>query len=108
MVVDKVTPLPVIVAQAAIDEAQALREKDKEGAQKLLTVAKNELERAKHLAYAGKDPEYLALNKSISDLESQLKGNQDTASAFSTLKEKLGWFFNRQSETQMKAQIASL
>jgi hypothetical protein len=98
VVVDHVTPLPLVAAQAEINEAQATHEKDKDGAQKLLDMAKSELERAKELGYAGNDPEYAALDKSISDLESQLKGGGDTASAFSALKEKVGAFFKRLSE----------
>lgn len=100
VIIDEVTPLPVAVAQTAISEAQGLRDKDKNKAQQLLTVAKNELERAKELGYAGKDPEYASLNTSISDIEKQLKDNSDTGSAFSKLMDKVTAFFNRQSETK--------
>ena len=98
--IDRVSPLPLILAQTDIDEAQALREKDKDKAQQLLTSARNELERAKELGYAGNDPEYAALDKTIIDLEKQLKGNEDTASFFSSLKEKMASFFKRQSESK--------
>jgi hypothetical protein len=103
VIVDEVTPLPVAVARTAISEAQGTRNKDKNKAQELLAVAKNELERAKELGYAGKDPEYASLNKSISDLEKQLKGNSDTGLAFSKLIDKVTAFFNRQSETKKPA-----
>ena len=107
VVTDHATPLPLVVASAAIDAAQLERDQDKDHAQKLLALAKVELDRAKGLGYAGKDPEYLALNNQISDLEKQLKGKQDTASAFTKLKEKVASFFKRQSESEKGAQVAS-
>jgi hypothetical protein len=107
IVTDHATPLPLVVAAAAIDAAQVERDQNKDQAQKLLALAKLELDRAKGLGYAGKDPEYLALNNAISDLEKQIKGNQDTASAFTRLKEKVASFFKRQSETEKRAQVAS-
>ncbi|HEV8712418.1 MAG TPA: hypothetical protein VGX03_06260 [Candidatus Binatia bacterium] len=36
--VDRATPLPVVAAQTAIDEAQALRDQDKDRAQQLLAA----------------------------------------------------------------------
>ena len=99
-VIDQVTPLPIAVAQAAIDAAQQLRDKDKDGAQKHLTLARTELERAKELGYSGKDPEYADLDKSIRDLEKQLKGSGDTGSLFANLKEKIASFFARASQTK--------
>jgi hypothetical protein len=65
--------------------------------QRLLATAKNEIERAKELGYAGNDPEYAALDKTISDLETQLNSDEDTASVFSRLQEKVASFFKRQS-----------
>ncbi|MDB6024898.1 MAG: hypothetical protein JWM68_1121 [Verrucomicrobiales bacterium] len=102
VIIDRVTPLPLALAQTAINDAQSKREKDKDGAQKLLAYAKYEVERAKELGYAGKDSEYASLNKSISELEKQLKGNENTASAFTRLKEKVAAFFKRQSESEKK------
>jgi hypothetical protein len=40
------------------------------------------------------------LDKTIIDLEKQLKGNEDTASFFSSLKEKMASFFKRQTESK--------
>jgi hypothetical protein len=97
---DKVTPIPIVLAKDAINQAQAQRDKDKQGALKLLETAKNELERSKQLGYAGRDPDYTALNDNISNLEKQLNGNQDTASVFVTLKEKLASFLNKQQTEQ--------
>ena len=97
---DKVTPIPIVLAKDAINQAQAQRDKDKQGALKLLETAKNELERSKQLGYVGRDPEYTALNDNISNLEKQLNGNQDTASVFAMLKEKLASFLNKQQSEQ--------
>jgi hypothetical protein len=99
-VTDQATPLPLLLTRAAIDVAQSLREKDKNAAQTHLATARYELERAKELGYAAKDPEYTALNKSIADLEKQVKGNGDTQPAFERLKERVATFFKRQSETK--------
>jgi hypothetical protein len=103
VVIDRVKPLPLVLAQIDIDEAQAVRDKDKNQAQKLLAEARNELARARELGYAGNDPEYTALNKTIDDLESQLKGNQDTASGFSKLKEEVAAFLKKISDRVRRA-----
>jgi len=95
--VDRSDPLPLILASKAIADAQNLRDKNKDMALNLLADAQRQLERAKELGYAGKDPEYTALNKSISDLEKQIKGNGETLQAFSNLKQRLEAFFRRQS-----------
>lgn len=99
-VIDQATPLPLLLTRVSIDEAQSLREKDKNAAQIHLATARHELERAKELGYAAKDPEYTALNKSIADLEKQVKGDGDTQPAFERLKERVATFFKRQSETK--------
>lgn len=106
-VIDRVTPLPLVTADVAIAEAQAQKDKDKDGAKQLLAVAKQELARAKELGYAGKDPEYAALNDAISDVEKQINGNQNSDSAFSRLKERVASFFHRQSESKKGSEVAS-
>ena len=103
--IDHVTPLPIALAQAAINEAQALRDKDKAKARQLLALARNELNRAKELGYAGKDPTYSAIDKSIANIENQLKGNEDTASTFAKLKESVSNFFNKFSDTRRPARV---
>jgi hypothetical protein len=102
VVVDRVTPLPLVLAQTAINDAQALRDRDKDAAMKLLATARLELERAKELGYSGNDPEYSALNQAISDLEAQIKGKGDTASAFAKLKERVEAFFKRLSGSERR------
>jgi hypothetical protein len=98
VVVDRVTPLPLVLARDAINQAQEKSKQDKQAAQALLGTAKNEIERARELGYTGKDQEYAALNDQISTLERRLKGKEDTLAAFSKLKDKLGAFLRRQSQ----------
>jgi len=106
-VIDHVTPLPIAAAQVAITEAQSKAQQDKEQAKRLLGVARQELRRAKELGYAGRDPEYAALEQSLDEVERQLDGDQDSRSAFARLKDKVTSFFKRQSETEKKAEVAS-
>jgi hypothetical protein len=98
VVVDRVTPLPLLLARDAITQAQAKSQQDKKAAQGLLETAKFQVERARELGYAGKDQEYAALNDQISTLEKQLKGNGDLTAAFSKLKDKMAAFLRHQSE----------
>jgi len=103
VVIDRVTPLPVSLAQIAVDEAQKTSQQDKERALQYIAVAKQQLERAKALGYAGNDPEYLALNEAATEVERQLRGDEDSGGAFARLKEKIASFFSRQSEAEKKA-----
>ena len=98
--VDKVTPIPLVVAREAINEAQTEGKQDKDKGETLLQVAKTELQRARELGYAGKDQEYTALNNEISNLEKQLSSNGDTNSLYARLKERLSSFLHRQSQQQ--------
>ncbi len=98
--IDKVTPIPLILARQAIEEAEAQRDKDREAALRLLNFARNQLNRARELAYAGKDPGYKELNDELSNIEKQLKGKDDTSSLFSKLRQKMSAFLKRQSERE--------
>jgi hypothetical protein len=100
--VDHVTPLPLLLAREALDQAQAQVEEDKTAALELLDKAKDELQRSRELGYAGRDPEYPALKEAISKLEKQLKADEVTAPLFAKLKERLSAFLNRQSELERK------
>lgn len=102
--VDRVTPIPLLLARAGVNGAQVTAQKDKASAQKLLEAARNELVRARLLGYAGKDPEYTALNNDISNLEKQLKGQGEVASMFTSLKDKLASFIKRHSEKKQTGQ----
>jgi hypothetical protein len=102
VVVDRVTPIPLILARAAVTAAQAERDKDKTTAQTLLETAKKEIDRSKELGYAGNDPVYASLNNDISNLEKQLKGSNDTGSVFASLREKLNSFLKQQSQQERR------
>ena len=102
VVVDHVTPLPLLLARAAIDQARDQSQKDKVMAQALLKTAKKELQRSKDLGYAGEDPEYAALNSDISNLEKQVKGNEDATSVFAKLEDRFSTFLKRQSERERR------
>ncbi|HEY4050049.1 MAG TPA: YfdX family protein [Acidobacteriaceae bacterium] len=96
--VDQVTPIPILVAQEAINKVQTRTQEDKNAAREILEAAQLELDRAKALGYAGQDPEYAALKNDISNLKKQLKGNEDTSSGFSKLKARLDAFLKRHSD----------
>jgi hypothetical protein len=105
VIVDRITPLPLVLAQTAIEQAQAERDRDKAAAQRDLAFAREELERARLLGYAGKDPEYDTLNREISDLERQLRGRgtENTTSAFARLKDRIAGFFKRHAGNENRA-----
>jgi hypothetical protein len=105
--VDQVTPLPLLFAREAIREAESLRDKDKEGARRILGMAQDELDRALALGYAGKDPDYQKLRDEISQLEKQLKTPEDTTSLFTRLRERLAGLVKRQSDKQHRGQAPS-
>ena len=102
LVVDRVTPLPLVITREAINVAKAQSQTDKAIAQTLVETAKNEVERSKELGYAPKAPEYQALNSDISSLEKQLKGNSDAGSMFAKLEDKLSAFVKRQSQQERR------
>jgi hypothetical protein len=97
VVVDKVTPLPLVLSREALRAAKEDSQKDKATAEILVQTAKNELQRSKELGYVANAPEYEALNTDISNLEKQLKGNQDATAVFAKLEDKLSSFLKRQS-----------
>ncbi|MCU1316526.1 MAG: hypothetical protein JWN63_1848 [Candidatus Acidoferrum typicum] len=101
-VIDRVTPLPLVLARAAIDQAREQSLKDKAMAQTFLETAKKQLQRSKDLGYAGGDPEYTALNSDISNLEKQLKGKEDATSVFAKLEDKFSAFLKRQSDRERR------
>lgn len=107
IIIDRVLPVPVITAQLALAAAEEQRDKNRDEALLQLAIARNELERARELGYAGKDAEYANLNKAINDLERQVKNKENSASGFSALREKLRNFFKRHSEEQKQSASVS-
>lgn len=100
MVIDRVSPIPLLVARATINKAEELQQKDKNESQKLLKTAREQIERSKDLGYSGSDPEYSELKEDISALEKQLRGDADVKAVFSKLKDKLSAFFKRQFDDE--------
>lgn len=93
------TPLPILVAEAAIKDAQQKRESDKAAARKLLASARDELDRAELLGYAKAAPEYGSLDRSIEELEKQLEGTENTGSGFAALRNNVKDFLERFSKS---------
>jgi hypothetical protein len=100
-VIDQVTPIPLLLARKAVDDAQALAQTDKEAANKLLNVANDELERTMLLGYTPDDSEYKALREEIKTLRKQLKSGEETGSFFARLKEKFAALTHRQSQKKV-------
>ncbi|HEY1501853.1 MAG TPA: YfdX family protein [Acidobacteriaceae bacterium] len=94
---DRVMPIPLLLAQEAVEHAQMLAAKDKDAAQEELESARFALNRAKALGYRRKDTEYETLKSQIEVLKKQLRGSGDTASSFQRLKEAFAAFLKRQS-----------
>lgn len=98
LAIDQVTPLPLLVAREAINQAEAQRDKDKEIAPALLDTARYELDRAMALGYWAHEPEYKTMKDEISNIQKQLKKNEDTSSFFSKLQDGLSAFMARLSK----------
>jgi YfdX protein len=99
LAIDQVTPLPLLVAREAINQAEAQRDKDKEIALALLDTARYELDRAMALGYSAQEPEYKTMKDDISNIQKQLKkNNEDTSSFFSKLQDRLSAFMARLSK----------
>ena len=95
---DRVMPIPLLLAQEAVEHAQILAAKDKDAAQEELESARFALNRAKALGYRRKDTEYETLKSQIEILRKQLRGNGNTASSFQKLREAFTAFLKRHSD----------
>ena len=101
VIVDHVIPLPLIIARAAIEQANAQRQ-NKDTALTLLQTARNELDRSRHLGYLGDDSEYKALVQEISNLQTAIKGKSDTSSLFDHLRDRISAFLKRAKEHEQR------
>jgi hypothetical protein len=97
VVVDHVIPIPLLLAQAAIDAANSQRQ-NKDVALTLLQTARNEANRSRLLGYLTSDGEYKGLDDEISKLESAVKGTGDTSSMFSHLRDRISAFLKKHKE----------
>ncbi len=101
VMVDHVIPLPLILAQAAIDAANSQRQ-NKDIALTLLKTARNEANQSRLLGYLSSDSEYKGLDDEISSLESAINGKGDTSSMFSHLRDRISAFLKRQKEHEQR------
>jgi YfdX protein len=95
VVIDRIIPLPLVLARLAISTAESLRDQDREAARRFLSLARTELDRAVELGYSANDDDHKTLSKTVSDLEKQLRGNENASSGFSEVKEKFENFMKR-------------
>ena len=86
VVVNQTIPIPIINAKVMLKVAEQKYKKDKDTALNFINKAQNELERSKELGYTRNAEEYKDIDKSIKDLKKQIKGNENSASTFSTIK----------------------
>ena len=101
VMVDHVIPLPLILAQSAIDAANSQRQ-NKDMALTLLKTARYEANRSRLLGYLSSDSEYKGLDDEISSLESAINGKGDTSSMFSHLRDRISAFLKRQKEHEQR------
>jgi hypothetical protein len=99
---DRVIPLPLILAQAAVEQADAQRQ-NKNVALTLLQTAKNQLDRSRRLGYMSDDAEYKTLDNDISSLETAVKGPSNTTALFSHLKDRIEAFIQRQKAHKQRS-----
>jgi tetratricopeptide (TPR) repeat protein len=91
--VENVIPIPLIKAQALVEEASKTIKKDKKQALKYLDEAKHQLVIAEALGYTStSDTTYKMLKDEITKLESEIHKGHKTASIFSDLIQKLKEF----------------
>jgi len=91
--VDNVIPIPLIKAQALVEEAGKTIKKDKKQALKYLDEAKHQLVIAEALGYTStSDTTYKMLKDEITKLENEIHKGHKTASIFSDLIQKLKEF----------------
>jgi len=88
-----IIPIPLIKAQALIENAKIILKKDKKEALKYLTEAKNQLILAQTLGYTStSETTYKMLKNEIEKLESEIKKGNKTGNIFEDLLKKLEEF----------------
>ena len=94
---ERQSPIPVIKAQALIDEADSLIQVDghEEIVQSMLKEARKELKLAEELGYGDRDKQYASLDDEIKEIGKQISAGDRAEIAFGNLKNKLGSFFDR-------------
>jgi hypothetical protein len=100
--VDHVIPIPLLLAQSAIDAANSQRQ-DKQMALILLQTAKNEADLSRRLGYLGDESEYKTLDQEIASAETAIKGKSDTSSVFAQLRDRISAFLKREKEQEQRS-----
>ena len=91
-----VVPTSLIIAQDLIDSASKLDKNKKDEAIKLLSLADNELKKAMYLGYVDEDSNiYKNLEKSISNLEKEIKGENKVEKLYDELKDSFASFMKK-------------
>jgi len=95
-----VIPVPLLKAEALVEEARKVAKKDKDQALKHLDAARNELKLAEALGYAStSDTTYKMLDEAVASVEKEIKGKNRAEKLFAALKEKLKEFKARAVKT---------
>ena len=89
-------PIPILKARNLIERAST--ESDKDKAMQLLADARTQLKLSQDLGYAEGDAEYKELKTELKNLDKQLKANENTQNAFTSLKTKVAGFLERISQ----------
>jgi len=91
--IDTIIPIPLVKAEALVEEAAKIVKKDKKQALKYLEEAKYQLKLAELLGYTSKsDITYKKLQEAIKKLEQEIKANRKTEGLFKDLLKKLKEF----------------
>ncbi len=98
-----IIPIPLMVAEDLIIDASLLDKSKKEEAQKLLTMAQEELEKALLLGYTQKHaPEYKALSEGIADIKREIKGKNIVEKLYDKLKDNFHELLSKSREDIVK------
>jgi tetratricopeptide (TPR) repeat protein len=91
--IDSIIPIPLIKAQALVEEAAKMIKKNKDQTLKYLKEAKNQLNLAEKLGYnSTSETTYQALKNEIMELENKIHKNNETLAIFSDLIQKIKEF----------------
>ena len=91
-----IIPIPLLKAEALVDEAKKSAKEDKEQALKHLDAARTQLKLAEALGYtSSSDTSYKNLNDAITSIEKKIKGKNKAEKLFEELKAKLHEFKER-------------
>jgi hypothetical protein len=104
VIIDSVTPIPLVAAQHSIAMAEAVPNRDQKLA--ALASARVSLERAEALGYADAATRK-ALQSEIDRLESQLKGGSDIRTAIANIRQHVADAIRRFTETRREGRPSS-